>query len=511
MDSKTERQIFVETLQISKTISEKVNSVIDFEILLNTILELSLQFTEAERGFLLLTESGSQGLSIKATLNIDNDISELEYLSKLFDEKIKPLFKEQNTVSINIPNIGPVISSKLKLRNNLLGYICLLEKKPFGFYQQEKDLLEIIANHGAIAINNVQLYQKIEYETNIRNNLQRYLPRNTVLKLLDGKINLSMQGELQVCSVLFSDICGFTTLSEKMKPGQVVAFLNEYLTIMSKVIFSYNGSIDKYIGDGIMAVFGAPVSTPNHAMEATLAALEMKNQIPALQEKFKKDFGIQNFNIRIGINTGPVVYGNVGSPQRLDFTVIGDTVNTASRMESNAPKGGILVSISTYENIKAMVNTVSLGTISVKGKRDPVKVFEVLEKNNAYQSLNPKVSVSEKTKNILIGGRVPVKSFVVINKEGNITNGMLRNIGLKNASIGVMGTYSLLQVITLSFKLSDKFSFKNIKGVIKNIEKSNQDFLNKNHVLLDIEFIDLANTELRELTAFVQKNKQILQ
>jgi len=523
-NSELENKVFIETLQISKNIAEKVNSILDFEILLNTILDLGIELTGAEKGFLMLKEKNSEDFSIRASINIENDESTLNNLTNIFLEKVLPYLKDYNTIILDSTsvkskdNIKSILATKLKFRDSIIGYICLLNKYPLklgftentgqNFNEHDNHLLEITAIHAAIAINNVRLYEKVEYETNIRNNLSRYLPKNTVLKLMNKEVNLSMAGELQDCSILFSDICGFTALSEKLQPQQVVSFLNEYLTIMTKVIFLYNGSIDKFIGDGIMAVFGAPVSTPNHAMEATLAALEMQKQIPQLKEKFKQEFGMDNFNIRIGINTGQVVYGNVGSPQRFDFTVIGDSVNVAARMESNAPKGGILVSFSTYQNIKSYVNTKALGAIMVKGKRDPVKIYEVLDKINAPNSLNLKVSISEKTKNIFQKINIPVKSFVVINKDGDITNGLIRVIELKSVSIGVVGNYTLSQKLTLSFKLTENFSFKNVKGIVKNLKKTEQEGINnKAHLLIDVEFIDLAKNELMELARFIRERQ----
>jgi class 3 adenylate cyclase len=572
-DLKLEDKIFIETLQISKNIAEKVNSILNFEALLNTALEIGMESTGAEKGFLMLTEKNANELSVRATAKIENNEEIINKYAGIFTDKVLPYLKDTSTIILdstsvaNKDKINTIIATTLKFRDSIIGYICLLNKLPsnkgqlkakvpelafdksvsFSLFDEDQEselspadieppppetdtgasstyshlvltevlttenfnqndiyLLEIIATHSAIAINNVLLYEKVEYETGVRNNLQRYLPKNTIMKLLDRKIKLSMVGELQDCSILFSDICGFTALSEKLKPQEVVSFLNEYLTIMTKVIFSYNGSIDKFIGDGIMAVFGAPISTPNHAMEATLAALEMRKQIPELREKFKNEFGIEDFNIRIGINTGAVVYGNVGSPQRLDFTVIGDSVNVASRMESNAPKGGILVSFNTYKNIKDYVETKALGSITVKGKRDPVKIFEVIDKIAAPDLLNLKVSIPDKTKSIFQNKKISIKSFVVINKEGDITNGLLREIGLRSVSIGVVGNFNVSQKLTMSFKLSEKISFKNIRGIVRKIEKTKQEGINnKSHFLIEVDFIELSKSEIGTLSQFL--------
>ena len=274
--------------------------------------------------------------------------------------------------------IANLIFKKLKINSNLDLKVNKANKTR-TFSEQDKYLIQSLATQAAISIDNANMYEKVKNETDLRNHLQRYLPRNTVSKVIDSEINLSMIGELQECSILFADICGFTSISENINPQDTVKLLNHYLTNMTKVIFSFNGSVDKFIGDGIMAVFGAPVVNPNHAVEATLSAVEMKNQIESLRETFEKDFGIKDFNIRIGINTGMAIYGNVGSPQRMDFTVIGDSVNIASRMEKSAPPGGILISKNTYDKVKDYINAKEWEPISVKGKKGLIKVYEIIE------------------------------------------------------------------------------------------------------------------------------------
>lgn len=177
-------------------------------------------------------------------------------------------------------------------------------------------------------------------------------------------------------TVFFSDIRGFTPMSEALSAEQVVHILNEYFTAMTSIIFKYQGTLDKYMGDAIMAIWGAPIEIPDHAERAVLAAVEMGEKMKELQAKWRME-GKREVNIGIGINSGEVVVGNIGSNERLEYTAIGDNVNLTQRLESVAEKGQILISAATYERVKHKVNAVMLDPIKVKGKAEKVMAYSV--------------------------------------------------------------------------------------------------------------------------------------
>jgi adenylate cyclase len=177
-------------------------------------------------------------------------------------------------------------------------------------------------------------------------------------------------------TILFTDIVNFTPLSERLSPTEVSVLLNQYYSEMTDIIFHYFGTLDKFIGDAIMAVFGAPIERENDAESALKAALEMRR---ALFEMMKNRESDRRFDMRLGINTGRVVAGNLGSPKRMDYTVIGDTVNTASRLESIADPNQILIGEHTYEIVKDKFNIKKIGQKKVKGKRQAINVYEVLD------------------------------------------------------------------------------------------------------------------------------------
>ena len=211
----------------------------------------------------------------------------------------------------------------------------------------------------------------------VRDLFGKYVAPQVVSKILDGgEDSIKLGGERRFISVLFVDIRGFTPLSEKCQPEEVVDILNQYLDLTSKSIFNNLGMLDKFIGDATMAVFNAPLDLEDHAFRALQAAWEMKQGADALQKDIFEKFG-RSVQFGIGVNTGYAVVGNIGSKTRMDYTAIGDTVNTSARLESNAKPGQILLSESTYELVKDKVSVIELGEIKVKGKEQGITVYEL--------------------------------------------------------------------------------------------------------------------------------------
>jgi adenylate cyclase len=177
--------------------------------------------------------------------------------------------------------------------------------------------------------------------------------------------------------VLFSDIRGFTTISESLPPETVVRILNEFFSDMTPIVFGHRGLLDKYIGDAVMAIFGAPYATDDSAISAVAAAVAMQRKMLLLNEELKED-GLPQLGMGIGINTGTVTVGYIGSEQRTDYTVIGDTVNAASRLEGEAKAWQILISGPTLEAIGDAFRVNAVGEMPLKGKTLSVQVYEVL-------------------------------------------------------------------------------------------------------------------------------------
>ncbi len=212
----------------------------------------------------------------------------------------------------------------------------------------------------------------------LRKAFSTYVSSQLVSEILKDPGRLKLGGEKRVITVLFSDIRGFTTLSERLKPEDLVALLNEYLSPMTSIVFNEEGMLDKYIGDAIMAVFNAPLSIPDHPARACKAALKMIEKLDELNRKWLSS-NQPTLDIGIGINTGEAVVGNMGAELRFDYTAIGDTVNLASRLESMNKLYGtaILVSEDTYRLVKDSFSFRELDLVKVKGKERPIVMYEL--------------------------------------------------------------------------------------------------------------------------------------
>ncbi len=224
-----------------------------------------------------------------------------------------------------------------------------------------------------------QYYREVSDKLRIKSAFQHYVTASVVNEILRDPDKLNLHGEERILTIFFSDIAGFTTMSEGLPPMQVVELLNEYLTEMTDVVFRYDGLLDKYEGDAIMAVFGAPLDQIDHAIRACRCALENQDALTRLCERWKSQ-GRPEFRVRIGINTGLVVVGNMGSRMRFDYTVIGDNVNLAARLESaNKVFGsGILISGATNDLVGNDMLTRHLGALLATGRKQTVPVHEVL-------------------------------------------------------------------------------------------------------------------------------------
>lgn len=203
---------------------------------------------------------------------------------------------------------------------------------------------------------------------------------NEILRL--GEDGLSLGGSKRDITALFVDVRGFTPLSEKTDPETLVKILNTYLNLTASAIHHHKGTLDKFIGDATMAVFNAPLDLPDHELYAIKAALEMREGAEALNADLFKSYGI-HLDFGIGIYSGPSIIGNIGSASRMDYTAIGDTVNTAARLENKAKSGQILISQALYEKLKDQISGQPLGAIKLKGKENNMEVYNVLGLNQA--------------------------------------------------------------------------------------------------------------------------------
>jgi len=221
----------------------------------------------------------------------------------------------------------------------------------------------------------------------IKGSFKQYLSPKIIDLITKDPAKLKLGGEEREVSIFFLDIAGFTSMSEALKPTQLVVVMNQVLTTFSSVIFKNEGLINKYIGDCIMAFWNAPMDQPNHAAQACLAALDCISAIPELNESLRSQ-GLPSVDCRIGINTGTVVVGNMGSNVQFDYTVMGDPVNLASRLEGANKEyhSHIMISDVTFEKAREAIEARDLDMIRVKGKKEPRRVYELLSRRGKLSS-----------------------------------------------------------------------------------------------------------------------------
>jgi len=375
-------------------ISRQLNQITDFDQLLRKIMDLVFIVIDADYGFLVVL-GGQDGKEltpavIKHREKLSKEGKELKasrtLITKVIQDKVALLTSNamadtrlDGAKSLYLQEIKSAMCVPLWRKDKVIGVIQLgTSRLENQFTQDDLELLKAIGSQMAMVIEQAALNDKIREEERMRNRLERFHSPQVIEMILKGgqetKDRIMDPKEL-TATVLFMDIVGFTNLSERMPPREITILLNRFFSRMTDITFHYDGTLDKYIGDGLMAVFGAPIQKDDDAIRAIQAALDMKKELGLMMGNTPDD---KRFDIRIGINTGKVVAGNIGSPKRMDYTVIGDPVNVASRLESIGDPNQILIGEETYRLTKDRFRVQLVGPKKVKGKRDAVMVYEVL-------------------------------------------------------------------------------------------------------------------------------------
>jgi adenylate cyclase len=248
---------------------------------------------------------------------------------------------------------------------------------PFAaFKPDDLELISAVASQTAIAVENARAHERLAREEVARANYSRFLPEYVVKQMLENPESFKLGGVSQTITVLFADIRGFTSIAEHAPPEKIVGLLNRYFSAMTDIIFAHGGTLDKYLGDGLMALFGAPTATPEDASNALNTAVAMQRRILGINVELR-DEGLKEIGVGIGLHTGEVIVGYIGSERRSEYTAIGDTVNTASRLESNARGGEILLSDATAKAAHSRYKLLPRDPITVKNREQPVVLWEV--------------------------------------------------------------------------------------------------------------------------------------
>jgi adenylate cyclase len=385
-------------LELLYELSKTLGTVFDLKGIFEKATDLIFRGTSAERVVALLADETVDGKILDYSLQpiaVRTRDEHLNYLTeklaisrtitqKVMREKVALLSQDaksdaqfQGAESIVMQGVRSTICAPLITESNVHGVVYADRLDPFStFTQEDLELISAVAAQTAVTVETVKAHKRLAREEVARANYSRFMPEYVVKQMLDNPDSFRLGGINQTITVLFADIRGFTSISEHEKPEKVVMLLNRYFTAMSEIIFGFGGTLDKYIGDGLMALFGAPTAAPDDPKRALQSAVAMQKRLMILNKELREE-NFPEVQIGIGLHTGEATIGYIGSEKRSEYTAIGDTVNLASRLESNALGGQILVSDTTAKLCENLFPMIAHAPLTVKNRLQPVSLFEV--------------------------------------------------------------------------------------------------------------------------------------
>lgn len=355
--------------------------------ILNRVVDVAFEAVPAERAFLMLRDSADEGLSARVMRHRDGTVPTNATLSRqvvrrVMRDRVAVLAADATTdpglgVSDSILrfNIRAFMCAPLWSHDEVIGVLYVDSSKSARFGSADLDAFTALANAAAVAIEQARLSSQLLEETRRRERLQRYHSPSVVSRILQASdADTGMRAQEREVTVMFCDIVGFTTLCEQLPPAASAALLNNFLTRMTDIVFDYEGTLDKFLGDALLAVFGAPFDQVDHALHAVKAALAMRTGLAELNLQSEGP----KLQMRIAISSGVALTGDIGSPRRREFTVLGDVVNTAARIEDEvAGPGEIVISGATYVAVKDAVTVRPLGSRTLRGRAGALDFFAV--------------------------------------------------------------------------------------------------------------------------------------
>ena len=390
LDVAYKNKIFEILVQVAKTLI----SLEELETVLDKVVDLIFEYLPVDRGFLLLEENGSLQLRIsrfKSGQRMTTDGS-LPYSRTIVDmvvrDKVAVLTSDAQRderfeagQSIRIQQIRSAMCAPLWNRDSVIGVIHVDSPLHVGtFTERDLDLLTALSNFAAVAIERARLHDRVAEEKRIRGRLERYHSPQVVDEIIaDVKATGSFKEvRTKTVTILFADLVGFTSWSEKMEATELARVLNRFFTLSSEAVFSQDGTIDKFVGDAVMAFFGAPIDQPDHPARAATAALKVREEVAAWNGE-RAEAGKLPFEVRMALNTGETIVGEIGSERRVEYTVVGNAVNVAARMEEFvAMPGDIVIGPATYQAIKDRFDVAQLGFFALKGVSTQIPLYKLL-------------------------------------------------------------------------------------------------------------------------------------
>jgi len=376
-----------EKLRIAAELSAEASVVFDLDELLAIILDKAFQVFRADRAAILLRDDSG---AMKCRIALDRNKHKITHF-KLSETLLEEVIDERTAVlsgdalqdqrfsashSIVVDNVRSTMCVPLMHENEVIGVINLDTQMLTGaFVEKDLQILTGFARQAAINIQHSRLIDEMRRKLTVRDNLRRIISPHLVDDVLNGKIILEKSGARHEATVLFVDIRGFTHMAEQNAPETIVSLLNDFCETMVECIFRHEGSLDKFVGDEVMAVWGVNVAKDNHASHAVACAVDMMEAIDELNEA-RQSIGLDGISIGIGIASGLMIAGYMGSTQAMSYTVIGDTVNLGARLCAAAQPGEILINAAARRACGRSA-CIPLPPIMVKGKQSPIDVFRV--------------------------------------------------------------------------------------------------------------------------------------
>ncbi len=382
-----------EKLRIAHELSQKLSVDTDLGDLLQKIVDETFQLIKADRAVILLHDSETdelvpryvkqkrEGEAIQLSSSILDEVRNNKRAVLSSDAMLDERFKASK--SIIMQGIRSTMCVPLLYSDRLVGVMHMDSTLTTGaFTEKDLTLFQGIATQAATAIENHRLAKKIEREAGTRAQFQRLLSPNLVDQIVRGALQLDQGGMKRDVTMLFADIRGFTEMSERHPPEEMVKTLNDYFEVMVDVLFAHGGTLDKYVGDEIIGLFGAPVTLPDAADRAIRCGLEMQRALAEFN-RVRESSGLEPIHIGVGVNTGPVIAGAIGSSRTLQYTVIGDAVNVAARLCSVAKAGEVLLSEFTMNHMHSDVQVEKREPVQVKGKSQALQIYAAQQDPNA--------------------------------------------------------------------------------------------------------------------------------
>ncbi len=381
-----------ERLRILLKVSQLLASPGQIDDVLERVLDLALEILDIDRAAILMAHPETDDLAprvikTRSGISADGPIYSQHIVNYVRDKEVAALFGDAQSdprlapaQSVLHQSIRGSMCAPLKPRDRVLGVLYVDNLSARGrFRRNDLDFLSAFANQAAVAIENSSLYGELERQAVARNNLLRFFPPATASRIMEGD-TLLLEGRETEVTALFADLCGFTELSAEIPPREVLRLLNAYFPVMSDIVFRYEGTLEKYIGDALMAVWGAPFESEDDALLAVRAAVDMQTGLTALNRELQgRSEGHPELKIHIGVNTGLVAAGNVGSEHYIQYATLGDATNMASRICDLAGPDEIYLSEATIERLDGRLEwpVDDLGALEVKGREEPIRLFKL--------------------------------------------------------------------------------------------------------------------------------------